>query len=298
MMRIGFAGLGRMGRPMALNLVKAGHEVVVFNRSPGPIDQLVQAGATSAASPTEVAQRVDIFCACLATPELSRDVFLGPLGAVQADRPGLLCIDFATVEPDTARHIGAGLAARGIGFIDAPISGGSKRAQSATLAVMAGGSAEDFERARPILEQIGNSIFHLGPVGAGVTAKICNNAITGAAHVLIAEAMVLGAKAGIAPQRLFDVLRVSSARSHTLERIVGDIFLPRKFGGGDTTLASMIKDLECAIATAKTLGVRLLLPAVAQQCYIEAAGLGHDEKHPAAVILPMEAIAGTTVKPA
>ena len=297
-MRVGFVGLGRMGRPMALNLVKAGYEVVVHSRSPGPVDLLTGAGATAAASPREVAERVDILCACLATPEQSREIFLGKQGAIAGAHPGLLCIDFATVDPDTARSIGAGLAERGIGFLDAPVSGASKRAQSGTLSIMVGGSAENFELARPVLEKMGNSLFHLGPIGAGVTAKICNNAITGTAHVLIAEVMVLGAKAGIDPRRLFEVLRVSSARSHTLERVVGDLFLQRQFAGDDTTLVSMIKDLECAITTSKALGVRLLLPSLAQQCYIEADGLGHGDKHPAAVVLPMEAIAGTAVGPA
>jgi len=132
-MRIGYIGLGRMGRPMALNLIKAGHELIVHSRSPGAVETLVHAGAIAAASPAEVAERVDLLGACLLTPEQSLAIFLGPRGVVEAKRPGLVCIDFATIDPMTSRKIGAGLAEHEMGFLDAPISGGPKGAAAGTL---------------------------------------------------------------------------------------------------------------------------------------------------------------------
>ncbi len=145
-----------------------------------------------------------------------------------------------------------------------------------------------------MLDAVGRNVFHLGGVGSGLAAKLCNNLITGTLHVLIAEAMVLGTRLGLDPARLYEVLRASSARSNTLERVVPNHFLPGNYVPG-SALSMMIKDLECVTATAKSVGVRMLLPSVAQQCYIEAEGLGHGAKDLSAVILPMEAIAGVKV---
>jgi 3-hydroxyisobutyrate dehydrogenase-like beta-hydroxyacid dehydrogenase len=293
-MRIGFVGLGHMGRPMALRLLKAGHEVVVLSRSPGPVEALVAAGASAARSPADLAGQVDMLGACLLTADQCETVFLGPNGIVEGGRRELLCIDFATIDPMTSRKIGAALAIHGIGYLDAPVSGGPAGAAEGTLSIIVGGAEADVQRARPMLDQLGSKVFHMGPLGAGVSAKLCNNMVTITVHALLAEAMVLGTKAGIDPARLYEVLRSSSARSNTLERCVPNFFLPRNFEP-QSTVISAIKDLESAIATAKALGVRTLLPVVAQQCYVEATGLGHGGKDISAVILPMEQIAGVEV---
>ena len=293
-MRIGFVGLGLMGTPMARNLVRAGFEVVVHGRNAATLAQLGAEGARVAGSLREVAADVDVLCSCRVTPQHSRDVFLGPDGAAAAGRPGLLCIDFATIDPATSRAIAAELASREMQFLDAPVSGGPQGAANATLSIMVGGSDADVARARPLLEAVGKNIFHLGGVGNGLAAKLCNNLITGTLHVLIAEAMVLGTRLGLEPRRLYEVLRASSARSNTLERVVPNHFLPGNYEAS-SALSMIIKDLECITATAKDVGVRLLLPTVAQQCYIEAQGLGHGAKDLAAVILPMEQIAGVKV---
>lgn len=286
-----------MGKPMALNLVKAGHEVWVHSRSRGPIEALLAAGAKEASTPAELAAKVDWLGTCLLTPEQCEAIYLGPNGVASSGREGLLCVDFATIAPAVSRRIGAALAEKGIRYLDAPISGGSWGAAAATLSIMVGASEADFNEARPILEKLGSKIFHMGPPGAGVSTKICNNMITGTVHVLVGEAMVLGTKAGIDPRKLFEVLAGSSARSNTLERMVPKFVLPRKFDP-DSTIESIMKDLEAAISTGKSLGVRLLLANVAQQCYLEAAGLGHGQKDVSAVILPMEEVAGVKVGPA
>ncbi len=296
-MRVGFIGLGHMGRPMALNLVKAGHEVIVHSRSPGPIEALVQAGATAATSPAEVAAQVDWLGTCLLTPQQCELIYLGERGVASSQKKGLLCVDFATIAPETSRRIGAELGKAGIRYVDAPVSGGSWGAADATLSIMVGASDDDFAAARPVLEQLGKKIFHMGPQGTGVSTKICNNMITCTVHVLLGEAMVLGTKAGIDPRKLYDVLAGSSARSNSLERMIPKFVLPRKFEA-DSTIESIIKDLEAAITTGKSLGVRLLLANIAQQCFVEAAGLGHGQKDISAVILPMEEVAGVQVGPA
>lgn len=296
-MRIGFVGLGNMGVPMSRTLLRAGHELVLNSRNSAATEALQRDGAKIAQSVREMAGQVDILCSCRVTPEQSIEVFIGDDSALAAGRRDLLCVDFSTIDPITSRRIAGRLSEAGIGFLDAPVSGGPTGAAEGTLSIMVGGRDADVARARCILETLGKHVFHMGPVGAGVSTKLCNNLITGTMHVLLAEAMVLGTKAGIEPRRLYEALRSSSARSNTLERVVPNYFLPRNFAAA-SALTTMIKDLECATATAKALGVRLLLPSVAQQCFVEAAGLGHGADDLAAVILPMEEIAGVKVGPA
>jgi len=293
-MRVGFIGLGRMGFPMARNLITAGHSVVAHNRSRGPVDRLAALGAVPAATPAEVARSVDILVSCVLTPEQVEDIYFGPAGALKGARAGQVYIDTSTIYPMTSRKIGEALRAREVAFIDAPISGGPHGAENGTLSVMVGADAAALEKARPVLEVFGKNIFHMGPIGAGCSTKICNQMLTGTAHVLVAEAMVLGAKLGLDPQKLFDVLHVSSGQCRALDRAVPEAILPRNFAAV-YTVEGMIKDLECTIRTARENGVRLLLPTVAQQIYQEARGLGHGSEHLAAVIMPMENIAGVEV---
>jgi 3-hydroxyisobutyrate dehydrogenase-like beta-hydroxyacid dehydrogenase len=296
-MKIGFVGLGHMGLPMARNILKAGHDLAVFSSQSASVAALVAQGATQASSLSELVAGNTAICSCRVTPEQSREVFLGPDGVLGKGAPGTLCIDFSTVDPITSRDIAGQLRAAGHGFCDAPVSGGPNGAEARTLSVLVGASDGDWARAKPIFEALSDKLFHLGDVGAGVTAKLCNNLITGTVHVLLAEAMVFGTKAGIDPRRLYDVLTASTANSTTLQRVVPNHFLPRNFEPA-SALTTIIKDLECVLSTARALGVRMLLPASAQQCYIEAAGLGHGAKDLSAVILQMESIAGIQVGPA
>jgi 3-hydroxyisobutyrate dehydrogenase-like beta-hydroxyacid dehydrogenase len=296
MARVGFVGLGKMGLPMAVNILAADHTLVIHSRSPAAIERLTAAGARAAGSVREIAADVDILCSCRVTPDQSREVFLGAGGAIGAGNRDLVCVDFSTIDPMTSREIAAALAPQGIGFLDAPVSGGPDGATAGTLSIMVGGEESAMTRAVLVFQAVGKNIFHMGPVGAGVSTKLCNNMITGTLHVLLAEAMVLGVKSGIDPRRLYDVLRVSSARGNTLERVLPNHFLPRNYVAA-SAVTTIIKDLECIGTTAKALGVRLLLPTIAQQCFVEAAGLGHGDKDLAAVILPMEEIAGIKIGP-
>ena len=292
--RIGFVGLGLMGLPMARHLAAAGHQLFIASASREPLNVLAALGASVCASPAEIAPQVDFFFSCRVTPQQSRDTFLGKNGVIVSGHPGLVCIDLATTEPETATEIASVLEGKGIGFIDAPISGGPDGAEAKTLSIIVGGSSHNVARAEPLFSLLGKKTFHMGPVGAGVTTKLCNNMITITTHALLAEAMVLGVKAGIDAEQLYEVLRSSSAYSRTLERVVPNHFLKRNFEAA-ATVSTIMKDLDCAIATGRRLGVRLLLPNVALQCYIDAAGRGHAQDDIASVILPMEEIAGVKV---
>ena len=292
--RIGFVGLGLMGLPIARHLAAAGHPLFIASTSRESLDALAAVGASVCSSPAEIAPQVDVFFSCRVTPQQSRDTFLGKDGVLATGRPGLLCIDLATTEPETATEIGAVLEGKGIGFLDAPISGGPDGAEGKTLSIIVGGSSDNVARAEKLFALLGKKTFHMGPVGAGVATKLCNNMITITTHALLAEAMVFGVKAGIDAEQLYEVLRSSSAYSRTLERVVPKHFLKRDFEAS-ASVTTIMKDLDCAIATGRRLGVRLLLPNVALQCYIDAAGRGHGQDDIASVILPMEEIAGVRV---
>ena len=293
-MRIGFVGLGLMGLPIARHLAAAGHQLFIASGSPKPLDELHALGATVCKSPREIAPQVEIFFSCRVTPEHSRDTFLGADGILASGVRGILCVDLATTDPETAIDLAARLAEHDIGFLDAPISGGPDGAAAKTLSVIVGGEPAHVERASPLFDLFGKKTFHMGPVGAGVATKLCNNMISITTHALVAEAMVLGVAAGIDAGQLYEVLRSSSACSRTLERVVPAHFLNRNFEPGGT-VAQIMKDLDCALVTARRLGVRTLLPAVALQCYVDAMGRGHGDKDISAVILPMEEIAGVKV---
>jgi len=284
-----------MGEPMAMNLLKAGHTLYVANRSQAAVQRLVALGAHRRATAAELCSQVEVLFTCLLTPADVEAVYLGEQGVSSAGRSGLLCIDTGTVDPMTIRKVSATLLERGVDLIDAPISGGPAGAVAATLTMMAGGSPEAYERAQPLLKLLGKKLFYMGPSGNGVSAKICNQILTGTTHALVAEAMVLGTRLGLDPLRLFEVLKASSGQSNSLERAVPNFILPGRFDAA-YPISGIIKDLECAIHTAKCHGVRLMLPNVAQQLYVEASGLGHGHKDVAAVVLPMEAIAHVEVR--
>lgn len=296
-MRIGFVGLGLMGVPMVRRLLAAGHELLVLSANAQTLELLEREGARRAASLAALAADVEVFCACRVTPEQSREVFLGAGGVLEIGRPGLLCIDFATVDPATARQIGEALARRGIAFLDAPISGGPDGAAAGTLSVIVGGEADAVARAEPLFSAFSKRVFHMGGVGTGVMAKLCNNMISITTHALLAEAMVLGVKAGIEPRALYEVLRSSSARSNTLERVVPGHFLPRDFRAA-ATVDMIMKDLQCALEVARTMGMSLTLPSVALERFADAVAAGHAQDDIASVILPIESKAGVTVGPA
>ncbi len=230
-MKLGFIGLGAMGRPMALHLLKAGHELSVYARRAEAAQPLVEVGARRLATPAEVAAASEVVFTMVTTGSDVEEVALGEDGIIHGARPGTVLVDMGTIPPGTARRIAAKLAERGIEAIDAPVSGGEVGAQNATLAIMAGGKPEVLERVRPLLEKLGKTIVHIGPSGAGQVAKACNQMIMVSCIEAVAEALLLAEKAGVDPARVRQALSGGSAASRVLE-FFGTKMAARDFKAG------------------------------------------------------------------
>jgi 2-hydroxy-3-oxopropionate reductase len=228
--RIGFIGLGLMGKPMAKNLLKAGYPVTVFNRSPAPMDELAAAGARLATSPMHLAQECDVVLTCVSDSPDVEMVVLGENGVLAGARPGLLYIDNSTIAPAMARKVYAALKAKGVAALDAPVSGGDIGAQQGTLSIMVGGDVAAFERALPILQAIGKTIIHVGEAGAGQVTKACNQIVVALTVQGVAEALMLAKQSGVDPAKVRDALLGGFAQSRVLEvhgqRMIDGMFQP------------------------------------------------------------------------
>ena len=293
-LRVGYIGLGVMGKPMARNLLHAGFPLTVHNRSRGAVDELAAEGATPASSPAEVAQASDVVLSCLPGPADVETVYLGQSGVIEGIGEGTIVIEMSTIDPGTHRKVAGLAAARGASYLDAPVSGGSTGAQKATLTIMVGGEKATLERARPVLDAVGKQIYHLGPVGAGATAKLVNNML-GAINLAGAiEALVLGQKAGLDPRQLAEVINNSSGASRLFASAAEEI-LQRNFEPG-FTIDLHHKDVCLATDLGRLLGVRLLAGSLAAQVLQEARGAGYGKRSMFAAILPLEQNAGIEVK--
>ncbi|HEY0383674.1 MAG TPA: 2-hydroxy-3-oxopropionate reductase [Candidatus Elarobacter sp.] len=228
---IGFVGLGIMGKPMARNLVGAGYRVVALNRSKGPVDELVAFGASTAATPREVAAQTEVVITMLPDSPDVESVSLGDDGIVAGIRPGALWIDMSTIAPATTKRVAEQLAARGATSLDAPVSGGEKGAIDATLSIMAGGSDAAFERAKPIFDVLGKNIVHVGELGAGQVTKACNQIVVGVTIEAVAEALALARASGVDPAKVRAALLGGFAQSKILE-VHGQRMIDRAFTPG------------------------------------------------------------------
>jgi len=217
-MRVAFIGIGNMGRPKVRNLIHAGHTVFAYDLSVSALDEAVRLGAHAAVSPQGAATEADVVISMLPTGQNVRELYLGPDGLVAKTRAGTLLIDSSTISSTVSSEIAAEARAAGKSMIDAPVSGGTPGAEAGTLTFMVGGSAEDLERARPLLEAMGKRIFHVGGNGAGHTAKLCNNMLSGVCMAATAEALALGVANGLDPAVLSEVMRNSSGTNYALER--------------------------------------------------------------------------------
>jgi 3-hydroxyisobutyrate dehydrogenase len=253
--RLGYLGLGLMGAPMTRRLLRAGHEVTVWNRSNDKAAALVEAGAKRAAHPRDVANNASIIFMCVTDAAAVEEVAFGPGGLAASPGTGKLVVDFSSIHPDAARNIAGRLkTANGMGWIDAPVSGGTKGAEEGTLAVMAGGDAADIERTRPYVLAMARRFTHMGPTGAGQTTKLCNQVIVGCAMAVLAEATRLAVNSGIDAGRLTEALAGGFADSIPLQ-----LFVPRMVQGIHSPplghIATMLKDLDtiadvaCATST-------------------------------------------------
>jgi 3-hydroxyisobutyrate dehydrogenase len=265
--RLGYLGLGMMGFPMAQRLLDAGYRVTVWNRSEGKAAPLVKAGATLAADPRAVANTSGIIFMCLTDGDAVEDVVFGPGGIAGLPGIGKLVVDFSSIHPDAARSIAKRLeAANGMGWIDAPVSGGTKGAEEGTLAVMAGGDAAAIERARPYVLAMARRMTHMGPTGAGQTTKLCNQIIVGCAMAVLAEATRLATNAGIDAGRLPEALSGGFADSIPLQ-----LFVPRMVQGIHSPplghVATMLKDLDAVVDVAQQTSTPVPMAALASQLF-------------------------------
>jgi 3-hydroxyisobutyrate dehydrogenase-like beta-hydroxyacid dehydrogenase len=265
---VGFIGVGNMGNPMAGNVLKAGFAMTVFDKNSQAMANLVQAGARGGASAAEVVERSEIVLTCLpAFPDVEA-LYLEPGGLIERAKPGTILIDLSSVLPSTPRKLEPRAKARGVHFLEAPVSGGVSGARAATLAIMVGGDPQVLERARPVLRAIGPNIFSVGPVGAGNTVKAINNMMACVNSLAMMEGVVLGVKAGLDPMTIYEVVKASSGGSKALERIPTAL-VPRKFEPG-FKVQLMNKDLDTFNTIAKELHVPVSFSNVAQR-YQQAA---------------------------
>ena len=265
--RLGYLGLGLMGFPMTRRLLNAGYEVAVWNRSAGKAAALVEAGAQPAANPREMATTATIIFMCVTDAAAVEKVVFGPDGLAASPGDGKLVVDFSSIHPDKARAIAARLkAANGMGWVDAPVSGGTKGAEEGTLAVMAGGDAADIERVRPYVLAMARRLTHMGPTGAGQTTKLCNQVIVGCAMAVLAEATRLATNAGIDAGRLPEALAGGFADSIPLQ-----LFVPRMVRGIHSPplghIATMLKDLDTAADVARNMSSPVPMATLAGQLF-------------------------------
>ena len=292
--RVGFIGLGLMGKPMAMNLMKAGFDLTVHSRSRAPVQELVAAGAREAHAPREVAELNEAVITSLPDSLDVEAVVLGENGILEGARPGSLYIDHSTIRPETSRRIAERLQEKGVVALDAPVSGGDVGAKSGTLAIMVGGPREALERARPILEAVGKSITYVGESGAGQVAKACNQIMVAAQMVAMGELILLAQKAGVSPIRVVEAIRGGAAQCWTL-----DVKPPRLFAGerGPGFKAHMMhKDLAIVVDTARIYGMPLPASSVNMQLYEAMLQLGMGELDNSAVLGVLEALSGERLR--
>ena len=292
--RIGFLGMGAMGGPMARRLVQTGFSVTGYDVSEARAAAAAKDGVAIAKSPAAVAGVSDVVMSSLPNPPAVRQAYLGADGAVSALRAGTILVDMSTIDPDTWRDVAAAAAARGAESLGAPVSGGPADAGSGRLVFLVGGDAGVIDRRRPVLEALGTEIHHMGPLGAGYVVKLVNNVMSMCNVAVAAEAMVLGVRAGMDPQRLFDVLSTSGGRSHHfLKRF------PNVLAGNFTpyfSIALSRKDLSLALKMAESLGVPMLATSTVRQIYEAAAAQGLDNVDMAGVTTLYEQWAGVKVR--
>ncbi|HEX2104826.1 MAG TPA: 2-hydroxy-3-oxopropionate reductase [Solirubrobacteraceae bacterium] len=291
--RVGFVGLGVMGKPMARNLIAAGFELVVWSRTRASVDEVSGDGATAAGSAREVAEQADVTILMLPDSPQVREVLDGDDGLLAGAREGSLVIDMSTISPVVTREIAEECGARGIGWVDAPVSGGDVGARDATLSIMAGGAESDFARARPLFEALGRTIVHVGPVGSGQVVKACNQVVVALTIEAVSEALVLGSKAGVDPATIIEVLSGGMAANRVME-VRGRNFLEHDFTPG-FRIDLHHKDLGIALQTAREHGVALPNTAAVDQMLQALRSAGRGDRDHSALLTHVEDLAQHTI---
>lgn len=294
MKKVGFIGLGTMGKPMAKNLIKTGFPLTVYNRTKSKADELEKIGAKIAGSPKEVAVNSDVVVSCVTDSAAVEDITLGPDGIIEGAKEDLIYIDCSTISPVTTKRIAEALAVKGVKMLDAPVSGGEKGATEGTLAIMVGGDKQVFEECIDILRGMGKNIVYIGETSMGQVCKACNQMIAASTLAGISEAFVLGTKAGIDPDLMLSVLSKGVNRSWYMENVTPEI-IKRNFKPG-FRLAHHYKDLGIALSAGKTIGAPLMVTGLIHEMMgaLVADGLGSDDNR--SLVKFYENLAKTEVK--
>jgi 2-hydroxy-3-oxopropionate reductase len=287
--RIGFIGLGIMGKPMARNLMEDGYELVVYNRSRGKVDELAQEGAEAAGSPREVAEQSDVVITMLPDSPEVREIVAGEDGVFEGIKEGSLLIDMSTISPVATEELAATAGDKGVGMLDAPVSGGETGAIDGALSIMVGGSEEDFERARPIFDVLGQTVVRVGEAGAGQVVKACNQIIVALVIEAVSEALVLGSKAGVDPEKIIEVLSGGLAGSKVMEA-KKSFFLEHDFEPG-FRVELHHKDLGIALAAGREYGVALPVTAIVSQMLEALKAKGSGDRDHSAILTLIEDLA-------
>lgn len=289
MKRIGFIGLGLMGSGMSMNLLKAGFPLTVWNRTRSKMSPLIEAGAESAESPTEVAERSDVVICIVTDSSDVEEVLLGSRGVIKGARKGNITIDMSTISPAVTRRIAAELAEKGVAMLDAPVSGGAIGARNGTLSIMVGGEAETFAECLPIFNAMGKTITHVGGIGMGQTVKLVNQILVGSSMLGVAEALLFASKAGADLEKTFAAVSGGAAGSWQLTNngarlLRGDLEPGFK-------VKDYLKDLRLIMETANEIKMPLACTAVVQQMFRSLDAMGLRDKGTQAVIRAVEKLA-------
>ena len=287
-LRLGYIGLGRMGKPMAINLLKAGYPLIVHNRSRGKVKELVNLGALAATSPKQVAAESDVVFTNLPdTPDVLA-VALGKDGIIEGAHEGLIYIDNSTIKPSASREIYVALKTLGVSCLDAPVSGGDIGAQQGTLAIMVGGDAETLEKVMPILQVVGKTITHVGGPGSGQVAKAANQIMVAAQMVAMGELLIFAQKAGADPRKVVDAIKGGAAQCWTLDVKPQRLFAGNREPGFRSALQA--KDLNIIMETAREYGLSLPSVALDNQLYAALCAMDLGELDNSGIISIIETL--------
>jgi 3-hydroxyisobutyrate dehydrogenase-like beta-hydroxyacid dehydrogenase len=289
--RIGFVGLGIMGGRMAANLARAGHELVVFNRTRERAEAwIAEHGGTLAPTPAAVGAQAEVVITMVVDGDQVEHVLLGPDGVAGGAAPGVLCVDMSTIAPAQTRAIGAALAERGLRFVDAPVTGSSPKAEDGTLTIMVGGAEEDVARARPLFEVMGEVVVHVGPLGHGQVVKLINNAVAAANASTLAQALIVGRATGVDLDALVEVMAAGSGASTMLALKAG----PMRAHDYATLfkLEHMLKDVRLCLEEGQAAGVPFPAAAAARETLTAGMGRGLADADFAAIVEVFEGLAG------
>jgi 2-hydroxymethylglutarate dehydrogenase len=294
--KVGFIGLGAMGKPMATNLLKKGFPLTVFDIRKDPLEELVSLGAKPAGSPKEVAEVSDVIITMLPSSPDVEAVILGKEGVMEGIREGSIVIDMSTISPTTTKKVGNVLSGKGVWVIDAPVARTVKAAVEGKLAIFVGGDGEIFEECRPILEAMGSDIYHVGGLGCGEVVKIVNNLMLATFVSAISEGMVLGVKAGVEPDILLEALSKGSANSFALQNHIKNFAMKGDFREGFFSVDYILKDLGIALDMGKEFQVPLLLGSLANQLYQSVRAKGKGKNYYPVIITMLEDLTGVQVR--